>query len=118
VTWLTLLVASLLRARSWTPEGMKLAMSNRDHMPEPGALAGRADRMALSTLENFVLFAGIALVAHAAGRATPQVLQGAELFFWARLVYIAVYVVGVPYLRTAVWAVSVAGLGMMIFGLS
>jgi uncharacterized MAPEG superfamily protein len=118
ITWACLLAASLLCARGWTPEGMKFAMGNRERMPEPSPLAGRAERMARNTLENFVLFAVIALVAHGAGQATPGVLRGAEVFFWARLIYIPVYVAGVPYLRTGVWAVAIAGLAMMIAALA
>lgn len=117
VTWLTLLVASLLKARGWTVPGMKLALGNRENMPEPSALAGRTERTARNTLENLVLFAVLALTAHAAGVTSPRVELGAEIFFWARMAYIPVYVVGIPFLRTAVWAVSIAGLGMMAMAL-
>lgn len=116
-TFITLLAASLLRARGWTPAGMQLAMGNRELMPEPSALAGRTDRAARNGLESFVVFAALALVAHGAGATSALVLQGAQWFFWSRLVYIAVYVVGIPYLRTGVWGVGVAGLGLMIAGL-
>ena len=39
---------------------------------------------------------------------------GAQLFFWARLVYAPVYLAGVPWVRTAVWLVSIVGL-ILIF---
>jgi uncharacterized MAPEG superfamily protein len=116
LTWLTLLVASLLRARGWTPAGMKIAFGNRDDLPEATPLAGRADRTARNTLENFVLFAALALVAHAAG-ADARAYTGALVFFWARLVYIPVYYAGITYLRTGVWLVSIVGLAMMIAAL-
>jgi uncharacterized MAPEG superfamily protein len=41
-------------------------------------------------------------------------LLGAQLFFWARLAYAFVYLAGIPWLRTAVWTVSVIGL-ILIF---
>jgi len=41
-------------------------------------------------------------------------LLGAQIFFWARLVYAGVYIAGVPWLRTGVWAVAVVGL-ILIF---
>jgi uncharacterized MAPEG superfamily protein len=113
VTWLLLLAASLIRAKGWTPEGMKLAMGNRDNLPEATLLAGRADRTARNTLENFVLFAALALVAQVSGAQSSRVLLGAEIFFWSRLVFIAVYYVGIPYLRTVVWIVGFVGLAMM-----
>lgn len=117
VTWLMLVVASLVRTQAWTPKGMLLAFGNRDNLPDPTPLAGRAERAARNTLENFVLFAALALVAHAAGATSSRVTLGAEVFFWARLVYIPVYLAGITYVRTAVWAVGIVGLGLMLAGM-
>lgn len=117
VTWLLLVAASLIRAAAWTPRGMLLAFGNRDNLPEPTPLAGRAERTARNTLENFVLFAALALVDHTAGIENPRVILGAEIFFWARLAYIPIYYAGLPYVRTAVWLVSIAGLALMLPGL-
>ena len=64
-----------------------------------------------------MLFAAIALVAHAAGATSPKVAMGAQIFFWARLIYIPVYVAGIAYLRTAIWVLSIVGLGMMVSGI-
>ena len=41
-------------------------------------------------------------------------LLGAQLFVWARLVYAAIYLAGVPWVRTGVWFVSMIGL-VLIF---
>jgi uncharacterized MAPEG superfamily protein len=114
VTWLTTLAASLTRTKAWTWQGTMIALGNRDSLPEATALAGRAERTARNTAENFMLFAAIALVAHVAGRAGARVDTGAEIFFCSRLVFIPVYYAGIVYLRTAVWAVSVVGLAMMV----
>jgi uncharacterized MAPEG superfamily protein len=114
VTWLTLLAASLVRAKGWTRAGTMIALGNRDNLREATPLAGRAERTARNTAENFMLFAAIALVARAAGATSAKVASGAEIFFWSRLLYIPVYYVGIIYLRTAVWLVSVIGLAMMI----
>ncbi len=65
-------------------------------------------------LESLVVFAIVVIVAHLAGKANAATALGAALFFWARLAYAIVYVVGVPWLRTAVWAVSMAGI-VLIF---
>ncbi|KQV50759.1 hypothetical protein ASC95_15535 [Pelomonas sp. Root1217] len=117
LTWLSALMASLIRARAWTPKGLMLAMGNRDHMPEATPLAGRAQRAAANSLENLLFFAALALVAQAAGAANERVLLGAQVFLWARVVFLAVYLAGIPYLRTAVWTVSIVGLGMMLMGM-
>ena len=39
---------------------------------------------------------------------------GAQLFFWARLAYAAIYLAGIPWLRTGAWTISVIGL-ILIF---
>jgi uncharacterized MAPEG superfamily protein len=117
LTWLSALMASLIRARAWTPKGLMLAMGNRASMPEATPLAGRAQRAAANTLENLLFFAALALVAQAAGVANERVLLGAQVFLWARVVFLAVYLAGIPYLRTAVWTVSIVGLGMMLMGM-
>jgi uncharacterized MAPEG superfamily protein len=117
ITWALLLAASLIRAKGWTPGGMKMAMGNRDNLPDATPFAARADRTAKNTLENFVLFAALALVAHVSGTLSPRVLLGAEVFFWSRLLFIAVYYMGIPYLRTVVWTVGFVGLAMMAFAL-
>lgn len=117
LTWLSLLAASLIRAKGWTLPGMLVAMGNRENLPAASALAGRADRAAKNTLEGFVLFAAVALVAHAAGVATPRVAQGAELFLWSRVLYLPLYYAGIPYLRTVVWTAGFVGVAMMISAL-
>lgn len=118
LTLFCLLAASLMKAKAWTPPGFLLALGNRENMPEPSAVAGRADRTARNTLEAFALFTALALVAHGAGKNTPAVLQGAEIFFWSRVIYIPVYVAGLTYVRTAVWTAGMVGLGLMIIGLT
>jgi uncharacterized MAPEG superfamily protein len=61
-------------------------------------------------LESLVLFAALVLVAVFSGKTNSTTLLGAQLFFWARLVYALVYLLGVPYARTISWAVSMVGL--------
>lgn len=114
ITWLLLVVASLIRARILSAGGLQVATGNREGLPEPTGLAGRAERTARNTLENFVLFAVIALTAHAAGITSPRIESGAALFFWARIAYVPVYYAGIAYLRTGVWLASIAGLGVML----
>jgi uncharacterized MAPEG superfamily protein len=65
-------------------------------------------------LENLALFAPLLIVAQLAGRTDATTAHGAEIFFWARLVYAFVYTIGIPYLRTLVWTISIIGL-IMIF---
>jgi uncharacterized MAPEG superfamily protein len=109
LTWASLMLAATLRSRSWTAEGSKLAFSNRDAMPEPSPLAARADRAAKNNVENLLLFAAAFMAARVSGAPPERLLLGAHLFVWGRCLYVAVYLAGIPYLRTAVWLVSVIG---------
>ena len=114
LTWVMLMVASLSRAKAWTPKGLLLAFGNRDDLPPATPFDARADRAAKNMLENLVLFAVVVLVARLGGIEPNKIATGAAVFFWARVVYFFVYLAGIPYLRTAVWAVSVAGLVMIM----
>jgi uncharacterized MAPEG superfamily protein len=117
VTWLLIMVAAMVRSQAWTTHGRAMAFGNRDAVPEATGFAGRAERTARNTLENFILFAVLALVASAANVASARVVLGAQVFFWARMVYIPIYYLGVPYVRTLVWTVGIVGLAMMVIGL-
>jgi uncharacterized MAPEG superfamily protein len=116
LTWVAIVAAAFLRNREWTLDGMKTGLSNRDRLPEPTPLGGRAVRAATNTIENFVLFVALALTAHAAGRG-DEVTLGAQVFFWARLVYLPVYWAGITYVRSLVWGIGIAGLAMMLFAI-
>jgi uncharacterized MAPEG superfamily protein len=97
--------------------GLPRLAGNRENMPALPGWAGRAERAHLNMLENLVLFAILVLVAQIAGKLNPTTALGAELFFWGRLGCALVYLAGVPWLRTGVWAVSVVGLVLIFFQL-
>jgi uncharacterized MAPEG superfamily protein len=90
--------------------GLPPLVGNRENFPALAGWAGRADRAHRNMLQNLVLFTALVLVAVVAGKTNSTTLLGAQLFFWARLAYAFVYLAGIPWLRTAVWGVSIAGL--------
>lgn len=94
--------------------GLPTLAANRGDMPTLTGFAGRMQRAHRNMIENLVLFAALVLVAVVAQKSNNMTLMGAQVFFWARLVYVIVYGAGIPWLRTGVWAVSVAGM-VMIF---
>src|SRR5579883_517262 len=93
--------------------GLTTLAGNREGLPEYTGFAGRAKRAHLNMLENMVLFTALVLIAAVAGKANATTAVGATIFFWARLVYAVVYLIGVPWLRTLVWFVSVIGMIMI-----
>ncbi|MBV8157355.1 MAG: MAPEG family protein [Dyella sp.] len=98
--------------------GLTWNASNRDGEPVPltGA-AARADRASRNFLETFVFFAAAVLAVVIGQRANAHTALGVQLYFWARVVYLPVYAIGIPYLRTLVWAVSVVGIVMVLTAL-
>ncbi len=107
------LLPPVLRARGWTPSGARALAGNRDALPEASPMTGRAERAAINMLEAMIMFAPLVLTARAAAIPDAQTALGAQLFFFARLAYLPIYVLGVPYLRTLVWIVSLVGMGMI-----
>jgi uncharacterized MAPEG superfamily protein len=65
-------------------------------------------------LESLVMFAVLVLVANATGKTNAMTALGAELFFWSRVAYALIYLIGIPWVRTAAWGVSIVGL-LVIF---
>jgi uncharacterized MAPEG superfamily protein len=111
LTFIEMLVAVLFANEQL---GLGMLAGNREGLPELTSFAGRAQRAHRNMLEGLPLFIALVLVAQIAGKTNSATLTGAELFFWGRLVHWLIYVIGVPWLRTLAWVVSVIGL-IMIF---
>jgi len=100
-------------------DGMQWASGNRDDKdPAYTGLAGRMVRAQANLYETLPLFIGAVLLAHMVGRDTSLTAWGAGLYFWARLVYIPTYGLGLVPWRTIVWAVSVVGLVLVLISLA
>jgi len=91
--------------------GLKWNASNRDEEPiKLTGMAARAARANRNFLETYGFFVAAVLAVGVAGRNTAHTALGAEIYVWARLIYLPIYVAGIPYLRTLVWAASLWGL--------
>ena len=93
--------------------GLPKLAGNRDDVPRLSGWAGRAQRAHLNMLESLVIFAIVVIVAQTTGRANVTTALGTTLFFWSRVAYALIYVGGVPWLRTLIWGVSLAGIIMV-----
>lgn len=108
---LAAIFSTLQRGLSWN-------VGARDGLAEPlTGVAARLDRASRNFLETFVFFASAVLAVVLMQKGDAQTALGAQLYFWARLAYLPIYAAGIPYLRTLVWAVSIAGLVMVLAGL-
>lgn len=108
------LAATLVTAQ----RGLKWNASARDGEAAPlTGIAARVDRAFRNYLETFPLFAAAVLAVVVSGRTSADTALGVQLYFWARVAYLPIYAAGIPYLRTAVWAVSLWGLLQVLWAL-
>jgi uncharacterized MAPEG superfamily protein len=112
VALIQVLVPALLRNRE---TGIAYNASARDVPGAPvGRLTGRLMRAQSNLFETLPVFAAAVLIAHVAGRDSAQTQLGAWLYLLARIVYVPLYAAGVPYLRSLVWAASLAGILLIL----
>ncbi len=94
--------------------GMKWNAGPRDEpLPPLNPVAGRLGRAQANLFETLPLFAAAVLAAHVAGREGGLTTLGAQLYFWARLVYVPLYAFGIG-LRPLAFIVAVAGLVLIV----
>lgn len=95
--------------------GLPYNLSSRDEpAPAIGKMAGRLVRAGANFRETFGLFAVSVILVALLHRQNATSAIGAQLYFWARLVYVPVYAFGIPVVRTLIWAISIAGLVMVL----
>lgn len=113
------LVQIFLPAGARTMEfGSRWNAGPRDQTPvSQNPVVGRLERAQSNLYETLPLFIGAVLVAHVTGAESALTLWGVAFYFWARVVYIPLYAFGVPYIRSLVWLVSLAGLIMILAAL-
>ncbi len=93
--------------------GLGPAAGNRGDLPAPTGFAGRAKRNVMNHIENLVVFAPLILIAALSQRLGHWTALGAQLFFWGRLVHGVIYMLGLPWIRTVAFAVSLVGIFMV-----
>lgn len=95
--------------------GFPWAAGPRDEPGAPlGKFGGRLDRAYRNFLETFPFFAAAVLLAHALDKSTAQSALGAQIYIWARLLYIPAYAFAIPFLRTLIWSASFVGILMVM----
>ena len=84
--------------------------SSRDEDSDTSIYEDRANRALKNLFETFPIFIGLVLLS-----ITKDVDNSSLAFFWliARAIYVPIYILGVDYLRTGVWAVSLTSLVLM-----
>jgi uncharacterized MAPEG superfamily protein len=115
--FLGLLHALSTGAATLVEHGAEYNLSPRDEQrPLPPGKARNARAFA-NFAQTFPLFAAAVLVSHAVGRDHGAASWGAQFYFWARLVYVPLYLTGSRY-RTAAFGVSVFGLLLVFWSIA
>ena len=89
---------------------LKYFLSSRDENTKISAHAQRASRALKNLLETFPIFIGLAILS-----LIKDVDNSSIALFWLifRIIYVPVYVLGINYLRTGIWAASLICLILM-----
>ena len=102
--------------------GLEMLVKPRDDIPILTGTAGRMERAQLNSIVAMALFAPAILILAHKGLSTPTTLLAAQAFLIARIIYVVVYAMGLPWARTIVWLVGfvataylyIAGMGMAV----
>lgn len=101
---------------STAQRGVKWNLGNRDQKAsELSGVALRLSNASRNFMETFPFFVAAVILVHLTDAYSTMTIVGSQLYFWARVVYLPIYGVGIPYVRTAVWSVSVIGIVLVLF---
>jgi uncharacterized MAPEG superfamily protein len=109
-----LVIATVLAIKD---QGRAYNIGSRDAPPPAvSVLTARFQRAFGNFRETFVYFAVAVLVVTLLNKTNATTALGAQLYFWARVIYLPVYAAGLAGIRTALWTVSLIGLVMVLLG--
>ena len=92
---------------------MGYLMSARDEPREVGRMTARMNRALTNSITAMALFAPAILLLVVQDKTTPTTLLVAQLFLVARIIYLPVYALGVPAIRTLAWLVGFAATAVL-----
>jgi uncharacterized MAPEG superfamily protein len=109
----------LLQGMAATRElGSRWNAGPRDEGYEPkGKFAGRAERASGNYRETYPAFIGLLFGVMLTGDVSGWGLAGGWIWFAARVIYVPLYLAGIPYFRSFVWLISMVGMLIMTIAL-
>ena len=87
--------------------------SARDVAAKPSLLHGRTSRAVRNHIEALCMFVPAVLVLNAAGISNEVTVLWTKIFVGARVAYAIIYWLGLPWIRTLVWALGVIATVML-----
>ena len=108
-----IMAAAQVRTRQY---GAKWNIGARDEtLPPARPIVGRFERAQANFFETFPLLVAAVLVVSAADLTGRNTALGAWLWLGARIVYLPLYAMGVPVVRSLAWGVSLVGIAMILW---
>ena len=124
--WLTL--SALATGLMWVPYIVRLimqqgaigaTMDTQYETPQEARWARRCKRAHANAVENLAVFAPLVIVLHLTGAANTVTATLCAVYFFSRLAHFGVYTLGIPVVRTIMFAIGVGcqmWLGLILLG--
>lgn len=94
-------------------QGFAWGLGSRDAPQDKTAFQGRAVRTIANHIEGMLLFVPLALIVELLQLSSTLTVWGAGVYLAGRLAFAPIYLLGLAYLRSAAWAVSILGIMML-----
>ncbi len=101
-----------------TQHGLQYGASPRDEERPLSLRRARNSRAFANFMQTFPFFAAAVLISHAALRDHGVASWGAQIYFWARVVYVPLYIGGTSTYRTPVFFISLIGLLLVLLSIA
>ncbi|MCM2973403.1 MAPEG family protein [Larsenimonas suaedae] len=114
---LILAVVQILLPAMWRNRetGVEYNAGPRDKEGPPmGKVTGRLFRAQRNLFETLPLFIAAVLIVHITHQEGAMTLWGCWLYLLARIVYVPLYALGIPWVRSLVYMVSMFGLLLLL----
>ena len=98
------ILAQVLAAQAQV--GLPMLLAPRDDGLKLTGVAGRLERAQLNSIVAMALFAPAILILAQKGISTSSTLLAAQAFLIARILYVPIYAMGLPWARTIAWLIG------------
>ena len=94
--------------------GNKYSVGARDENIQPSGIAGRLNRAQQNFMETFPFFAALVVLVYVSENSGSFSVWGSTLYLVGRIVFLPLYALGVPWLRTFCWNIATLGIVLIL----
>jgi len=113
IAGLLLLLTLIQATRNVLVLGLPVAAGNQHDISPWSGANDRLNRAIRNLMEAIIIFAPLAVAVEVMGLTNETTALGAKVFLVARVVHAAVYIAGIPWVRSGAWSAGVAGIAMV-----